>query len=126
VLQATAAAVSAMTAVYLARITVQRDREIRRERIRDEFHEQMQRLFEALQAMAETMALTMGGTREFEMARAQLAAAVALDPNDDLSAVEALLADDMPKPPYNIGEGEGWKRHEEAMAQVLAYARAFG
>lgn len=121
VLQAVTAAVSALTAVYLVRVTLRRDREARAESERDLVHEQLRRLVDALRGMSEILK---GDAYEnqFQIARAQVAAALALRPLR-LPACEALLADDMPSPPYAMGQFEPWQRVERALEEVVAYSR---
>jgi hypothetical protein len=124
VVQASAAAVSALTAAYLVRVTVTRDREARAERDRDRVHEQLRRLVDALGAVRRVLrdrdAIM---ASDFDIARAQVAAAVALHPLP-LPACDALLADDVPKPPWNVGEAEPWNRLDAALREVVDYSRS--
>jgi hypothetical protein len=104
-IQAVAAAVSALTALYLVRVTITRDSEARAERDRDLLHEQLRRLVEGLGAVREVLNSTQTLEHDFDVARARVAAALALRPVE-LPACEALLADDVPKPPYAMGQTE--------------------
>jgi hypothetical protein len=60
---------------------------------------------------------------DFDTARAEVADAVALRPVA-LPACEALLADDMPKPPYTMGDTLPWERLQGALDEVRTYSRS--
>jgi hypothetical protein len=125
VVQAVAAAISALTAVYLVRVTLDRDRAARRERSREIVHEQIRRLVDGLRSVSEVLGNQQAMEREFDIARAQVAAALAL--NDvDLPACDRLLADDVPKPPYALGDSEPWTRLQAALDEVLVHSRSAG
>lgn len=123
VVQAAAAAVSALTAAYLVRVTVTRDREARAERDRDRVHEQLRRLVDGLGAVRRVLRDRDAMNSDFDIARAQVAAAVALHPLP-LPACDALLADDVPKPPWRVGEAEPWNRLDAALREVVDYSRS--
>jgi hypothetical protein len=123
VLQAVAAAISALTAAYLVRMTVARDREMREERFRDLAHEQLRRLVEGLASVQQAMRDRQALEEDFDIARAEVAAAVALRPVV-LPACDALLGDDMPKPPYGMGDSRPWAMHQAAFREVTQYARS--
>lgn len=123
VLQAAAAAISALTAVYLVRVTVARDREARAERERDLVHEQLRRLVDGLRAVSDVLNDERALEKEFDIARAQVAAAIALRPVT-LPACDALLADDVPKPPYAVGHTEAWGLLQAALTELRGYSRS--
>lgn len=123
VIQAVAAAVSALTAVYLVRVTLRRDRDAREERERDLVHEQLRRLVDALRGMARVMHDLKSSESDFQIARMHVATALAIRPVH-LPACDSLLRNDMPIPPYAMGEVEPWKRLELAIEDVLAYSRS--
>lgn len=101
-IQAVAAAVSALTALGLGWLTVSQARERRAERDRDLQHEQINRIVDAIGALRKRIAENSGNAQDFEVARAELGAAIALRPVD-LPACRQLLSDTMPTPPYGLG-----------------------
>ena len=99
--QAIAAAVSAATALGLGWFTYLQGRDVRTARDRELEREQLQAIVRAigrLQALFNDEDGMRGG---FELARTELAAALALRPVD-LPACRALLGDQMPDPPYGF------------------------
>jgi hypothetical protein len=122
VVQAVAAAISALTAAFLVYVTVKRDRDARAERKRDLAHEQIRRLVDGLQYARSVMHDTRALEQDFGIARAQIAAAIALSPIE-LPACQSLLAEDMPKPPYNVGEIDAFERLNAALDEVRRYSR---
>jgi hypothetical protein len=122
-IQVCAAGASALTALGLARLTVRRDREVRAERNPDLRHEQLRRAVAAVRAISQAINDHDATVAEFEIAQTELATALALRPVE-LPALEAMLAADMPKPPYHMGEGEPFARLAAANAELLGHARA--
>jgi hypothetical protein len=99
--QAIAAAVSAATALGLGWFTYLQGRDIRAARDRELEREQLQAIVRAvgrLQALFDDEDGLRGG---YELARTELAAALALRPVE-LPACRALLGDEMPAPPYGF------------------------
>jgi hypothetical protein len=123
VIQAVAAAVSAATAAYLVYVTLARDREARAERDRDLAHEQLRRLVDGLTAVRAVLRDREAQDHDFDIARAEIAAALALRPAT-LPACEALLADDVPRPPYAMGQTEAWDRLTAALDEIRSYSRS--
>jgi hypothetical protein len=125
VIQASAAAVSALTAAYLVYVTLRRDRQTRSERKRDLVNEQLRRISDGLAGMY-GVALKEGAMPwDLEVMQARLAAALALAPVS-LPSCEALVADDLPKPPYRMGDDRLWKLLQPAVREVVAFARTAG
>ena len=122
VVQAVAAAVSAATAAYLVWVTLRRDGDARRERERDLADEQIRRLVGGLRSLHGV--LDTDDELEFEVARSEIAVALGLRPTLIFQASEALLGDDMLKPPYALGQMEPWNRLEAALEEVREYALA--
>jgi hypothetical protein len=122
VIQAAAAAVSAGTALGLGWLTVHRDRETRAERERDRTHEQRRRIVDAVGALARVVFDRDSRESDFELARAEISAALALNPVD-LPSCSALLDEGMPPPPYTFGQSEPFNRIESALAELRGYAR---
>lgn len=117
-----AAAVSAGAAVYVIRATVTQSREARGARERDLVREQLRRLVDGLDAIRDVLNADHADETDFDIARARLAAAVALKPID-LPACEAVLAHDMPKPPYAMGNLEPRRRLDAALDEIRSYSR---
>jgi hypothetical protein len=59
---------------------------------------------------------------DFDAERAALAAAIALRPVA-LPACKALLADDVPKPPYGMGDERAWNLVQAAQLEIVAYSQ---
>jgi hypothetical protein len=102
VIQALVTLASLGIAAFLARLTVKRDREVKAERERDRRHEQRRRLVDALDGFSRVLNNLQATDKEFNIARAQVAAALALAPAA-LPACEALLADDLQPPRTGSG-----------------------
>jgi hypothetical protein len=102
---------------------VKRDHEMQAERDRDRRHEQLRRLVDGLGAFSNVLSNRDAMEKEFNIARAQIAAALALAPAA-LPACDALLADDLQAPPYAIGDPEPWTRLDAALTEVLAFSRS--
>jgi hypothetical protein len=120
--QAIAAAVSAVSAAGLAWLTVRRDRDARQERERDLEREQLRAILNGLGRVRAVIMDRDAFEPEFDLARAELATALALRPID-LYATERLLADDVPKPPYAVGQSVPWDRLDAALEEFLEYVR---
>jgi hypothetical protein len=120
VVQALAAAVSAATAAYLVYVTLGRDRDAREERERDHEHEQLRRLVDGLRSLHRAM--RDGTELDFEVAQAEVAVATALRLTLEFQACLSLADDDMPRPPYALGQSEPWSRLEAALDEVRRYA----
>jgi hypothetical protein len=120
--QALAAAVSAVTAGYLARLTIRRDREARAEHDRDLQREQIRRVTDAVNGLGSVIRSMDALDIDFDAERAALAAALALRPVA-LPACKALLADDVPKPPYAAGDGRTWVLVQAAQHEILVHSQ---
>jgi len=122
-IQAASTAVSALTAAGLVALTVEQSRDRRRTRDRDLAHDQLRRIVDALSAIRTTIRDGSALDVDLDVSIAQLAAALALRPVP-LSACAMLARDDMPRPPYAMGDTEHWTRLEAALAEVRVYAMA--
>jgi hypothetical protein len=59
---------------------------------------------------------------DFEVAQAEVAVATALRLTLEFQACLSVADDDMPRPPYALGQREPWTRLEAALDEVRRYA----
>jgi hypothetical protein len=121
-IQATATAVSTATAVYLGWLTIRRDRDASAERDRDLQREQLRRVVSSLEALRRVIRDSSALADDFDVARADLAVALALR-YVSLPSCGALLHEDVPRPPYNMGQTVAWDLLRAAITEVRRYAQ---
>jgi hypothetical protein len=122
--QAVAAAVSAATALGLGWFTYAQGRDVRAARDRELAREQLQLIVRAMGKLQALFPDDVGMTGGYELARTELATALALRPID-LPSCRALLSDDMPEPPYGF-DHTPYEHLHRAYAELKAYADAYG
>lgn len=123
-LQIVFAALGSIAALVAVGLAVREAQAGRDERARALEHEQVRRLLEGLERLGAVLRDNRVG-HDFDLARAHVAAALALRPVV-LPACEAVIADDMPGPPYAMGAHIAYGRLEAAQAEVREHSRELG
>lgn len=124
-MQASFLAAGAYLALRTYTLATTERREARDQRRREREEEQLRLLIQALDGVRRVISESMAGPNDFDVARAEVAAAVALN-RTHLPACEALVADGVPKPPYAMNDDIAWNLLGSAVNEVIEHARSMG